>query len=271
MDDAVDEDDRGAPAGEQPTRLAILLSFGSLLAIVVLVLALNPLRDAVGDALSGDTGSLRADLDGLGASGAVLVLVLSLAHAVIFYPAEILNAATGFVYGFWIALPLMMAGWLLNGIVCHQVGRYGARPLLLRLLREERFLRYERAVERGGVTLLIGIRLVPIVPFSVVSYVIGSAGVPLGTFVWTTFVGYLPLTALFVLLGSRLEELSPTDPVIWIGAALMIALLLITRRVLPMLEANAAPRGGGDSDRAAVPRAGGEGDRASGRGVDPAP
>ena len=38
----------------------------------------------------------------------------------------------------------------------------------------------------------------------------GSARVPLWTFIWTTAIGYIPITALFVLLGSRLEELSLT-------------------------------------------------------------
>jgi uncharacterized membrane protein YdjX (TVP38/TMEM64 family) len=218
------------------TWLALAISVGAALVVVAMVLALNPLRDAVSDALHGDTGALRDDLDGLGASGVAIVLALALAHSVILYPVEILNAAAGYVFGFWLALPLMMLGWLLNGILCHQIGRYGGRPLLLKILREDRFLRWERAVERGGPTLLIAIRLVPVVPFSLVSYVLGSAGVPIRTFVWTTIVGFLPLTILFVLLGSRLEDISPTDPVIWGGAAVMIALLVITRKVLPMIE-----------------------------------
>ena len=55
-------------------------------------------------------------------------------------------------------------------------------------------------------------RLVPIVPFSLFSYAAGSARVPAGRFAWTTAVGYLPITAVFAYLGSRLEELSPDDP-----------------------------------------------------------
>jgi len=207
---------------------------GALL-IVALVLLVDPLRSAVTDALSGDTAALRSDLRGLGLGGVVLVLALAVSHAVIWYPAEILNAAVGFVYGFWAGLALVMAGWLLNGLVCHQIGRHAARPALVRMLGSERFSRYEGVVERGGVMLLLACRMVPIVPFSLFSYVAGSARVPLGTFMWTTAVGYLPLTALFVYLGSKLEELSPNDPAIWIGAAGLIFFALVTRRVLPML------------------------------------
>ena len=42
----------------------------------------------------------------------------------------------------------------------------------------QRFDRLERAVEHGGVTLLLAARLVPIVPFSLFSYVAGAAACP---------------------------------------------------------------------------------------------
>jgi uncharacterized membrane protein YdjX (TVP38/TMEM64 family) len=191
------------------------------------------LRSAVGDALSGDTDSLRSDLRGLGAGGVVLVFAIAVAHTVIWYPAEILNAAAGYVYGFWGAFAMLLAAWMLSGLICFYVGRHAARPALARFLGDERFMRYEGVVERGGATLLIAMRLIPIVPFSLFSYAAGSARVPVWRFVWTTFVGYIPITALFVYLGSRLEELSLNDPFIWIGAAVLVAMLVVTRKVLP--------------------------------------
>ena len=223
-------------AEEHTSWIPIIASVGLALSIVALVLLVHPLRQAVTDALSGDTASLREDLRGFGFGGALLVLALAVSHAIIFYPAEILDAAVGFVYGFWVGLPLVMAGWMLNGLICHQIGRHAARPALVKMFGVERFARYEGVVERGGVTLLLACRMVPIVPFSLFSYVAGSARVPLGTFMWTTAVGYLPLTALFVYLGSKLEELSPNDPAIWVGAAGLIFFVLVTRKVLPMLN-----------------------------------
>ena len=223
-------------AEEHTSWIPIIASVGLALSIVALVLLVHPLRQAVTDALSGDTASLREDLRGFGLGGALLVLALAVSHAIIFYPAEILDAAVGFVYGFWVGLPLVMAGWMLNGLICHQIGRHAARPALVKMFGVERFARYEGVVEHGGVTLLLACRMVPIVPFSLFSYVAGSARVPLGTFMWTTAVGYLPLTALFVYLGSKLEELSPNDPAIWIGAAGLIFFVLVTRKVLPMLN-----------------------------------
>jgi uncharacterized membrane protein YdjX (TVP38/TMEM64 family) len=222
------------PGGGAPL-LGIALTLAGIGVLALLVLAIDPLRDGLGDALRGDTASLRDDLRGLGVGGALIVLALALAHSVVWYPAEILDAAVGYVYDFWVALPLLMAAWVLNGLVCWVVGRYAARPFLIRWLGEGRFSSYERAVGRGGVTLLLGMRLVPVIPFSLFSYAAGSARVPLGRFLWTTAVGYLPLTAIFAYLGSRLEELSFDDPLLWAGAAVILGLLLLTRGVVRKL------------------------------------
>ena len=81
-------------------------------------------------------------------------------------------------------------------------------------------------IERGGATLLIAVRLIPIVPFSLVSYAAGAARVPPWRFAWTTAVGYLPITALAVYFGTRLEGLSLTDPLVLGSAAALLALLL---------------------------------------------
>jgi uncharacterized membrane protein YdjX (TVP38/TMEM64 family) len=180
---------------------------------------------------------MREELDELGIGGALVVLGLALVHTVVFYPAEIVDAAAGFAFGFWVALPLVHAGWMLNGLISYHLGHTAARPLLYRLLGEHRFRWAERLVRRGGVTTLLALRLVPIFPFSLVSYVCGAAKVPLGAFAWTTAVGYLPLTALFVYLGSRLEELSLTDPVLIGGFALLVALLFTMRWIGPLAPA----------------------------------
>jgi len=224
-------DEDAAPDQEGRPLAAVVAVVGGLGVLAILVLAIEPLRAGIGDAVSGDTADLRADLRGLGFGGVMIALTLALVHTVVWYPAEILDLAAGYVYGFWGGLALVMAGWMVNAIVAYWLGRHAARPLLYRFVGRDRFDRLERIAEAGGVTLLLGMRLVPVIPFSLFSIVAGAAHAPLPTFLWTTAVGYLPLTAVFVYLGSRLETLEPTDPLLWVGAAVLIALLLVTRKV----------------------------------------
>jgi uncharacterized membrane protein YdjX (TVP38/TMEM64 family) len=88
-------------------------------------------------------------------------------------------------------------------------------------------------VNRGGVVVLIAIRLIPILPFSLMGYVCGAARVPLVRFTWTTAVGYAPITAYFTYLGSRLEDFSAEDPVVWVGGVGLLLCMLGVRYLLP--------------------------------------
>jgi uncharacterized membrane protein YdjX (TVP38/TMEM64 family) len=123
-----------------------------------------------------------------------------------------------------------------NAVVAYWVGRHAARPVLYRFVERRRFDQLERLAERGGVSLLLAMRLVPVIPFSLFSIVAGAARVPLPRFLWTTAVGYIPITIVFVYLGSQLEELSPTNPLLWAGAAILIGLVFFTHRVRGALE-----------------------------------
>jgi uncharacterized membrane protein YdjX (TVP38/TMEM64 family) len=225
-----------SPADDRPPLLGVAVTIAGVLALAALVLAVEPLRDGVSDAISGDADRLREDLRGLGVSGALIVFALALAHVFIWYPAEILDTAVGFVYEFWIAFPLVMAAWVMNGAIAYWIGRHAARPVLYRFIERRRFDQLESLAERGGVSLLLAMRLIPVIPFSLFSYVAGAAHVPFGRFFWTTAVGYIPLTAIFVYLGSKLEELSLTDPLLWAGAAVLIALIFFTHRLRRILD-----------------------------------
>jgi uncharacterized membrane protein YdjX (TVP38/TMEM64 family) len=219
-------------SGWRPPLAEIGITLAGIALLAGLVLAIPELRHAFEAALRGDSAEVREELDNLGVAGPLLIVGLALIHAVVFYPAEIVDAAAGFVYGFFPALALVMVGWLLSGFLCYAVGRSVARPLLDRWLGPGRFERAEEMIERGGVTLLIAVRLIPIVPFSLVCYAAGAARVPPWRFAWTTVVGYLPITALSVYFGTRLEGLSLTDPLVLGSAAALLALLFAGQRIL---------------------------------------
>jgi uncharacterized membrane protein YdjX (TVP38/TMEM64 family) len=208
--------------------------------LAVLAFAIDPLHEAVKAALQGDNEEVRHQIDRLGAAGPLLILALALLHAIVLYPAEIVDAAAGFAYGFFPALALMTVSWVLSGVVCWAIGGRVARPLFDRWFGSSRFERVERAIERGGPSLLIAMRLIPILPFSLVAYAAGAARVPLWRFVWTTAVGFLPITALAVYFGTRLEGLSLTDPLVLGSAAALLALLAVGHQAVRWTNARAA-------------------------------
>lgn len=207
--------------------LEIGLTAAGIALLAALVLGIPPLRHAVEAALQGDTTEVRHQIDKLGVGGPLLIIALALIHSVVIYPAEIVNAAAGFVYGFFPALAIVSVGWMASALLCYAVGIRVARPVLDRFFGVERFERFEGMIERGGVPLLLALRLIPIIPFSLVCYAAGAARVPLWRFVWTTMVGYLPITALAVYFGTRLEGLELTDPLVLASAGALLVLLFV--------------------------------------------
>lgn len=192
----------------RPPLAEIGITLAGVALLAGLVFAIPELHEAALAAIHGETDKVQSEIASLGVAGPLLILVLTLIHAVVFYPAEIVDAAAGLAYGFLPALALMMFGWVLSGLACFFVGRSVARPLLDRWFGSERFERIEARIERGGAKALIAARLIPIFPFSIVCYAAGAARVPVWRFTWTTAVGYLPITAISVYFGTQLDLLS---------------------------------------------------------------
>ena len=212
--------------------LEIALTLVGIALLAVLVLAVPALRHAALAAVHGETSEVREQIKSLGAGGPLIIIGLAVVHSVVPYPAEIVNAAAGFAYGFFGGLAIVAVGWMISGLICYWFGTGVARPLLERWFGVERFGKIERQVGRGGVTLLIALRLLPIVPFSLISAAEGAAGVPFRRFCWTTAVGFLPITALAVYLGTRLEGLHFTDPAVLGTLAAVVVLLLAAHLII---------------------------------------
>jgi uncharacterized membrane protein YdjX (TVP38/TMEM64 family) len=192
------------------------------------VLTVHPVREAVGHAVHGDVGALQVQLRGYGAGGALVLVALILVHAVVLFPAEIANATAGLVFGFWVALPIVLVAWTLSGLIAYALGAALGHPIAVKLAGARRVELAERVIERGGVTALLLSRLIPFVPFSLVGYIAGALEIPLWRYTWTTFVGVLPITAAATYLGHALDDLSASDPLLWVAVAVLVVLVVLT-------------------------------------------
>jgi uncharacterized membrane protein YdjX (TVP38/TMEM64 family) len=215
-------------------------SVGVTALLLVLALQVPALHDALGHILDGDTEALRTQLRDLGLTGALVLVALVLVHTVVPYPAELALAVAGYVYGFWIGVPLMLASWLATGLLAFALGRSIGFPAARRVFGAERLERTSRVLDRAGAFPLLAVRLLPVVPFTLASVVAGALRVPVARFAWTTVVGYVPMTCAVVLLGGRLEELSLSDPLLWAAVAVILGLLVVARPLLRRLEGHAA-------------------------------
>ncbi len=222
------------PTPAKSSAWPLLAATAALLAALVLVFVLvGPLRDVATAAIDGDGALVRSRTQALGAIGALVLLALVLAHAVIPYPAEITTAAAGYVYGFGLGLGLMMLSWFLTALLAYELARGPGRQVTRRVIGAKRLEAAERFVARGGATGLIAARFLPLIPFNATCYAAGITGVARPRYAWTTLVGIAPFCAVVTYLGSRLQTLSLTDWRLWALVAALLALLLLAHRLVP--------------------------------------
>ena len=146
-----------------------------------------------------------------------------------FFPAEIVNATAGLAFGFWVAFPLVLVSWVVSGLIAYWLGS-GRRAARWRSgWRGRSGSRVaEQLIDRSRRARAAAPRLIPFVPFSLVGYLAGAARVPLWRYTWTTFVGVMPITAAATYLGHALDDLSASDPLLWVAIGVIVLLGVLT-------------------------------------------
>lgn len=61
-------------------------------------------------------------------------------------------------------------------------------------------------IDESGANYLLTLRLMPLFPFVLINIAAGLSNVKIRTFIWTTFLGIIPGTTAFVILGRSLKD-----------------------------------------------------------------
>jgi uncharacterized membrane protein YdjX (TVP38/TMEM64 family) len=164
---------------------------------------------------------------------------------VLFIPTQFLSIAA-----------VLLWGWARGGTIELIAATAGAIPpfLIARgALREwfaERIRPHRRAadmIDREGFTLLLLLRVVPIIPYTPLNYVAGVSSVPLARYVLATFIGVMPSTFIFAWFVQAVVDgvMQPRDVMLRaLGAgALLAALIIATRLAAPAVRKRMSPEG----------------------------
>jgi uncharacterized membrane protein YdjX (TVP38/TMEM64 family) len=144
---------------------------------------------------------------GFGPAGAV-IYGLIYAVAVLFFPASLLTAGAGLVYGTVLGVLIVSPASVIGATLAFLVARYFARNWIeSRIATQPRFAAIQRAVEKNGFKIVLLLRLQPVVPFILLNYALGLTRLRLRDYVVASWIGMLPGTILYVYLGSALGNI----------------------------------------------------------------
>ncbi len=90
---------------------------------------------------------------------------------------------------------------------------------------KDRFTPFNKEIEAHGYNYMLTLRLIPIFPFFIINLLAGITKIPLGTFLWTTSLGIIPGSFVYVYTGTQASFLEKfVDIISWRVA---ISLLLL--------------------------------------------
>jgi uncharacterized membrane protein YdjX (TVP38/TMEM64 family) len=171
--------------------------------------------------------------------------------AVFLIPGSILTLGAGFLFGLPVGIAVVSAGSVLGACCAFLVGRFLARDWAAeRIGRLPRFDALDRAATRQGFLIVLLVRLSPLFPFNLINYGFGLTGVRFRDYLFASWIGMLPATAVYVYLGTLAKSIAELArghlDSGWAGRALLIVgfaatialTVLIARKATQALKAH---------------------------------
>ncbi|HKY59622.1 MAG TPA: TVP38/TMEM64 family protein, partial [Gemmatimonadota bacterium] len=153
--------------------------------------------------------ALLTRVERLGAWAGVLLAALWIPVALLLVPGSLVTLGTGFLLGVGWGMVTVSIGSTLGAVAAFLVGRTVARERVRVWIADRpRFRAVDRAVEKDGLGIVLLTRLSPLFPYNFLNYAYGLTGVRLRDYALGSWVGMLPGTLLYVVLGSTAQALT---------------------------------------------------------------
>lgn len=122
-------------------------------------------------------------------------------------PKNVLSIAAGFAWGLALGVGLVLVGALLGAALAFVLGRALGRDAIERFTGA-RVKAVDELLQRRGLLSMIGVRLIPVLPFTVINYAAGLTAVRVRDYALGTAIGIIPGTVSYVAVGAYGAELN---------------------------------------------------------------
>jgi uncharacterized membrane protein YdjX (TVP38/TMEM64 family) len=159
------------------------------------------------------TGSLsthrvRDWIDGYGAAGPLVFIVVSSLLTVVLFPGPLLSGASGLLFGTALGTPVSIVAATLGASLAFSLSRWWAHDAVVDAFGHHRRLIALRSWvgSRGFESVLLA-RVAPGVPYNLVNYAAGLTPIGLGVFASATALGVAPRAFAYTALGGSIGNL----------------------------------------------------------------
>jgi uncharacterized membrane protein YdjX (TVP38/TMEM64 family) len=150
-------------------------------------------------------------VQGLGPIGLIAFAIAYVLAVLLILPTWILTVSAGVAYGLW-GIPLVVVSATLGATFAFLIARGTLRERVRAWAQQRRLLQVLEIVAKDDGWKVVGLlRLSPAVPFALQNYAFGATDIPLSHFVIATFFGIMPVTSLYVYIGTLGRAAADSD------------------------------------------------------------
>lgn len=145
----------------------------------------------------------------LGPWGPLMLAVAYVPLTVLAVPASVLTLGGGYLFGLPVGFIADSIGAAVGAAAAFLLGRTIGRSYVTSKLKDyPQFRAVAIAIQRSGFKIVLLLRLVPLLPFNMLNYLLSVTPVPLGEYILASWLGMMPITLALVYIGTTLKDLS---------------------------------------------------------------
>lgn len=185
-------------------------------ALIVMLIGLNSHRCVT-------PYEIKKFLIGFGILAPIVYIVLFTFVPLTLFPDALLALSAGLVFGIIPGIIYTIIGALSGGTLAFLISRkVGKDKISRKLIQHEKMY---SLIEKRGFLLILCLRLIPLIPFDVISYVSGVTNVKYKDYILATLLGILPGVIILVSLGDAVS--SSEQSRLYVSLAALVLLFAI--------------------------------------------
>lgn len=141
------------------------------------------------------------------------------------FPDALLAIAGGLIFGLYEGSLYIMIGAFCGATLSFFIARY-CGSWLRGKLKSEKFLNIDNAVKKNGFLIIFLLRLIPLVPFDIISYSAGFSSIRYKDFILASLIGVIPGVLVYANIGAASLAFGSNE--FYISIALLLALMVIS-------------------------------------------
>ncbi len=136
----------------------------------------------------------------------VFVFLYVVSSATLIFPEALLSIASGTIWGPYWGTVYTVIGALLGAWVAFGIARYLGRGFVQKILKDTKIGACDRFLSKNGFVSIFVMRLIPLFPWEFVNYLSGICGFRLRDYLLATFIGIIPGSFTYNLIGASLGK-----------------------------------------------------------------